>query len=184
MKKILFILIILVLGLKGFSQQDPQYSLYMFNPIGVNPGYAGSRDVLSAVLVHRSQWIGLDGAPKTQAFSLNMPLNKSKMGVGLQIVNDKIGAHTAQTLKGTYAYRLRLGRGKLAFGLSGGILNYNFDWNKIDYQQQEDIIPTQAPESFIIPIVDFGMYYNTKTFYIGAAIESINEAKYIGRAHV
>jgi type IX secretion system PorP/SprF family membrane protein len=166
------------MGLKGFSQQDPQYSLYMFNPIGVNPGYAGSREVLSAVLVHRSQWIGLDGAPETQAFSLNMPLKNKKMGLGLQIVNDKIGAHTTQSVKATYAYRLKLGSGKLAFGLSGGIYNYNFDWGKIDYKTQEDAIPTQAAESFMVPTFDFGMYYNTKTFYIGLAAEGLNEAQY------
>jgi type IX secretion system PorP/SprF family membrane protein len=155
MKKIVLISILWLIALEGFSQQDPQYSLYMFNPIGVNPGYAGRREVLSAVLVHRSQWIGLEGAPETQAFSLNMPLNNKKMGVGLQIVNDKIGAHTTQTLKATYAYRLKLGNGKLAFGLSGGILNYNFDWGKIDYKQQEDVVPNQAPERIIIPTVDF-----------------------------
>ena len=178
MKKITVITILLLIALQGFSQQDPQYSLYMFNPIGVNPGYAGSREVLSAVLVHRSQWVGLDGAPTTQAFSLNMPLNNKKMGLGLQIVNDKIGAHTTQTLKATYAYRIKLGRGKLAFGLSGGVLNYSFDWGKIDYKQQEDVVPNQAPESFIIPIVDFGLYYNTKTFYVGMASEGLNEASY------
>ena len=62
MKKILLILTFII-SLQGFAQQDPQYSLYMFNPLGVNPGYAGSRDAISGVLVHRSQWVGLDGAP-------------------------------------------------------------------------------------------------------------------------
>jgi type IX secretion system PorP/SprF family membrane protein len=178
MKKILLILILVVLSFEGFSQQDPQYSMYMFNPLGVNPGYAGSREVLSAVLVHRSQWVGLDGAPETQVLSLNTPLKNKKMGLGFQIVNDNIGAHTTQTLKATYAYRLKLGSGKLAFGLSGGILHYNFDWGKIEYKEQDDAIPVEAPESFIIPTVDFGMYYNTKTFYIGWSVESINEAHY------
>ncbi|HRN42181.1 MAG TPA: type IX secretion system membrane protein PorP/SprF, partial [Vicingus sp.] len=81
MKKILLILTLLT-ALKGFAQQDPQYSLYMFNPLGVNPGYAGSREALSGVLVHRSQWVGLEGAPVTQAFSVNSPLKIRSMGVG------------------------------------------------------------------------------------------------------
>ena len=115
MKKIVLISMLCMMGLQGFSQQDPQYSLYMFNPLGVNPGYAGSREVLSAVLIHRSQWIGMDGAPETQVLSINTPLKNKKMGLGLQIVNDNIGAHTNQTLKATYAYRLKMGRGKLAF---------------------------------------------------------------------
>lgn len=178
MKKLIFIAMLLVMSLDTFSQQDPQFSMYMFNPLGVNPGYAGSREVLSAVLVHRSQWIGLDGAPETQAFSLNMPLGNKKMGVGIQFYNDKIGPHTTQIIKGTYAYRLKLGGGRLAFGLSGGVLNYNYDWNKIEYKEQDDAIPVNAAENFMIPTVDFGLYYNTNTFYAGFSIENINEAEY------
>lgn len=178
MKKIIFILIVFIVSCEGFSQQDPQYSLYMFNPLGVNPAYTGSREVLSTVLVHRSQWIGIKGAPKTQAFAINTPLKNKKMGVGLQIVNDKIGPKTQQYLKVAYAYRLKLGRGKLAFGLSGGIINYNYNWGKIDYKEQDDAIPTFSPESFIIPTFDFGIYYNSRTFYMGMSFEDINEAKY------
>lgn len=166
------------MGLTGFSQQDPQYSLYMFNPLGVNPGYAGSREVLSAVLVHRSQWIGLEGAPETQALAMNTPLKNKKMGVGLQLVNDKIGPKTMQTFTLSYAYRLKLGRGKLAFGLRGGIINYNYDWNKIEYKDDDDVIPTTASESFMLPTVDFGIYYNTRTMYLGVAIDHINEAQF------
>ncbi len=178
MKKILIITILIVGSLQTFAQQDPQYSLYMFNPLGVNPGYAGSREVLSAVLVHRSQWIGLEGAPETQALAINTPLKNKKMGLGLEIVNDKIGPKTTQTLAATYAYRLKLGRGKLAFGLSGGVLNYNYDWNKIEYKEEDDIIPTTASESFMKPTIDFGIYYNTRTFYLGAAVDHINEAQF------
>ncbi|MBL4593540.1 MAG: type IX secretion system membrane protein PorP/SprF [Flavobacteriales bacterium] len=178
MKKILLIILLLVGTLQTFSQQDPQYSLYMFNPLGVNPGYAGSREVLSAVLVHRSQWIGLEGAPETQALAINTPLKNKKMGVGLQIVNDKIGPKTVQTFTLAYAYRLKLGRGKLAFGLRGGILNYNYDWNKIEYKDEDDVIPNTAAESFMLPTVDFGIYYNTRTMYFGIALDHINRAQF------
>ena len=167
-----------MMGLQGFSQQDPQYSLYMFNPLGVNPGYAGSREVLSAVLIHRSQWIGMDGAPETQVLSINTPLKNKKMGLGLQIVNDNIGAHTNQTLKATYAYRLKMGRGKLAFGLSGGIMNYSYDWAKVEYKEVDDAVPTTSAESFMIPSIDFGIYYNTRTLYIGLAAEHLNQATF------
>ncbi len=178
MKKVVVISILCLIALKAFSQQDPQYSLYMFNPLGVNPGYAGSREVLNAVLIHRSQWIGLDGAPETQVLSINTPLKNKKMGLGLQIVNDNIGAHTNQTLKATYAYRLKMGRGKLAFGLSGGIMNYSYDWDKVDYKEAEDAIPTTSAESFMIPSIDFGIYYNTRTFYMGIAAEHLNQATF------
>jgi type IX secretion system PorP/SprF family membrane protein len=178
MKKITIIAFLILASQSIFGQQDPQYSLYMFNPLGVNPGYAGSREVLSGVLIHRSQWVGLKGAPETQVLSLNTPLKNKKMGVGLQIVNDKIGPRTNQQISSSYAYRIKLGKGKLAFGLRAGIINYNFDWNKIEYIDDEDAIPETSPESFMKPTFDFGIYYNTKTFYIGAAVDHLNEAEY------
>ncbi len=178
MKKIIIILMLLFIGLQSFSQQDPQYTLYMFNPLAVNPAYAGSREVLSAVLVHRSQWLGLDGAPETQAFAINTPLRKKKMGLGLQIVNDKIGPKTTQNITGAYAYRLKLGRGKLALGLKAGIINYSFDWNKVEYQEDEDAIRTESPKGFLIPTVDFGIYYNTRSFYSGLAAEHLNQSSF------
>ncbi len=167
-----------VIGLQGFSQQDPQYSLYMFNPMAVNPAYAGSREVLSGVLVHRSQWIGLKGAPETQVLAINSPLRNKKMGLGLQIINDKIGAHTTQTLKATYAYRLKMGKGKLAFGLSGGVINYSYDWAKVDYKDAGDVVPETSNESFMLPTVDFGIYYNTKTMYLGVGAEHLNQSSF------
>jgi len=178
MKKIIIISLMFIASQSIFGQQDPQYSLYMFNPLGVNPGYAGSREVLSGVLIHRSQWVGLEGAPETQVLSLNTPLKNKNMGVGLQIVNDKIGPRTTQHLSLSYAYRIKLGQGKLAFGLRAGLINYNYDWNKIEYKDDEDAIPTTSAENFMKPNFDFGIYYNTKTFYMGFAIDHLNQAKY------
>jgi len=178
MKKILLITLLLAGTLQTFSQQDPQYSLYMFNPLGVNPGYAGSREVLSAVLVHRSQWVGMEGAPETQALAINTPLKNKKMGVGLQIVNDNIGPKTMQTFTLAYAYRLKLGAGKLAFGLRGGLINYSYDWNKIEYKDEDDAIPSTASESFMLPTFDFGIYYNSRTMYLGLAVDHINQAEF------
>ncbi|MCB9360456.1 MAG: type IX secretion system membrane protein PorP/SprF [Flavobacteriales bacterium] len=177
MKRILLILTVLI-GIQGFAQQDPVYSLYMFNPLGVNPGYAGSREVLSGVLIHRSQWVGFDGAPTTQAFAVNSPLKNKSMGVGLQIINDAIGPKNVITATGIYAYRLKIGNGKLAFGLKGGIQNYSYDWAKIEYKDEQDEIPNNAAGSFIIPTFDFGVYYNTQTFYAGIALDHLNQAQY------
>jgi type IX secretion system PorP/SprF family membrane protein len=177
MKRILLILTLLTV-LKGFAQQDPQYSLYMFNPLGVNPGYAGSREALSGVLVHRSQWVGLEGAPVTQAFSVNSPLKIRSMGVGLNVTNDKIGPKNIITATAVYAYRIKVGAGKLAFGLRGGIQNYNYNWDMIEYKDKEDQIPNTAVGSFVIPTFDFGLYYNTNSFYAGLSLEHMNEAQY------
>lgn len=174
MKKTVVILLFIT-SLQGFAQQDPQYSLYMFNPLGINPGYAGSRDAISGVLLHRSQWVGLDGAPTTQIFTLHSPLKNNKMALGFQLINDNIGPRTTQDISIVYAYKLKLGKGKLAFGLRGGVLNYQYDWAKIEFKDQDDAIPLTANENFILPNFDFGIYYNTTKFYAGIAMDHLNE---------
>jgi type IX secretion system PorP/SprF family membrane protein len=77
----------------GFAQQDAQFTQYMYNTININPAYAGSRGALSIFALHRTQWVGLDGAPVTNAVSINTPLN-NKLGLGVSIINDRIGPRT------------------------------------------------------------------------------------------
>ena len=78
----------------SYSQQNSQYTQYMYNTSLVNPAYAGSRESLTAFLLHRNQWVGLDGAPVTNNFSVNSPLGDSNFGIGVNFVNDKIGPTT------------------------------------------------------------------------------------------
>ncbi|NBL65226.1 type IX secretion system membrane protein PorP/SprF, partial [Flavobacterium sp. NST-5] len=75
----------------AFAQQDAQYTQYMYNTININPAYAGSRGAMSFFGLHRTQWVGLDGAPTTNAFSMNTPINNTNLGLGLSFVNDRIG---------------------------------------------------------------------------------------------
>ncbi|WP_299801331.1 PorP/SprF family type IX secretion system membrane protein, partial [uncultured Maribacter sp.] len=89
MNKYFLTIIITVAGLfMGYAQQDAQYTQYMYNTISVNPAYAGSRGVLSIAALHRSQWVGLDGAPTTQTLNFHTPVSKN-VGLGLSVVNDE-----------------------------------------------------------------------------------------------
>lgn len=159
---------------KSFAQQDPHYTQYMFNPLGVNAGYTGSREALSAVLLHRSQWVGFDGAPSTQTLALHSPMKNTNMGLGLLLMNDVIGPHATLTAAASYAYRIKLGSGKLAFGLKAGIQNHSIKWDKIEYKNPNDNIPVYGVNSITVPNFDFGMYYNTNTFYAGLEIAHLN----------
>ena len=82
-----------------FAQQDAQYTQYMYNPMNVNPAYAGSRDALSIFGMHRTQWVGLEGAPTTNVFSIHTPLKNERLGLGLSIVNDKIGPSSENSIR-------------------------------------------------------------------------------------
>ena len=178
-KKTIFIFLFsILLVIKGFAQQDPQYSQYMFNPLVLNPAYAGSREVMSAVLLYRNQWVNLDGAPNTLTASFNTPLKNNKIGLGLHIVSDKIGPKTTNEYVASYAYRLKLAQGKLALGLRAGVYDYRFDWNKIDYKDKDDVFNANQQTHVIKPTFDFGMYYYTKSFYAGAAFSHLSISEY------
>lgn len=149
------------------AQQDPKFNQYMFNPLGINPAYAGSRDALSTVMLYRNQWIGFEGAPVTQTLAIHGPIRQKKMGLGFQITNDNIGPRNTISAEVDVAYRVPLFGGKLGFGLGMGMQYMSFDWNKISYRDQGDVIPTYGFEQTIVPDADFGLFYNTNKFYVG-----------------
>jgi type IX secretion system PorP/SprF family membrane protein len=124
MKKVIFLFALIVVAgvAKLRAQQDPQFSHYMYNTVSVNPAYAGSRGVLNITGLHRSQWIGLDGAPTSQTLSLNTPLRNKKMGIGFSVVNDRIGPLNQTFIYADYSYAVRLTEKlKLSFGLKAGV---------------------------------------------------------------
>ncbi len=83
-------LVVLVLSSTVFAQQDAQYTQYMYNTVVINPAYAGTRNVLSINGIHRSQWVGLEGAPKTKTLSVHGPMGE-RLGMGITIVRDELG---------------------------------------------------------------------------------------------
>ncbi len=178
LKKISCLLISLFAVDYLYAQQDAQYSLYVFNQIAINPAYAGTRDVLSSSLIYRNQWASMpQGAPSTAAFSIQTPLHNKKIGVGAEMFSDKIGPKISNGILLSYAYRLRLGKGQLALGLKMGMINYIFDWTKIDYKDKDDNYNTQNRSSKFTGSADFGWYYYTRSFYWGMSFTHINHGK-------
>jgi type IX secretion system PorP/SprF family membrane protein len=170
----LLLLFLLVAGGDLSAQQDPQYSQYMFNPLAINPAWAGSREMMNGALLMRRQWVGIEGAPKTNVFALSAPTRKGKVGWGLEINTDQIGPKRSSAFYLSYAYRVRIGKGKLAFGLGAGVVNYKINWNEIDYRDENDVFASLSSKNYTVPDVKFGMYYNTKRFYIGLSTTHIN----------
>lgn len=159
----------------AMAQQDPQFNQYMFNTLGINPGYAGSRDAVSAVILNRTQWLGFKGAPQTQSVAIHAPFVRKKVGLGLQITNDIVGPRNTLQASAVYAYRIRIGHGKLAFGLRSGILNYTYDPSKVDYRDVDDPINLQGVQTITKPNFDFGLFYHTKRSYAGLEIAHLNQ---------
>lgn len=175
MKKLLLTIGFALATLLGLAQQDPLFSQYMFNPLIVNPAYAGSREAISSTLLHRSQWVGLDGAPTTQTLGVHAPLNRKKIALGGLVVNDRIGPVNTFGIFGIYAYKLPLTNGKLAFGLKGGLYNFAYNQSLINYQDQADPLSQTGTISRTTPSFDFGMYYSTNKSYVGLAITHLTK---------
>lgn len=161
------------------AQQEPEYTQYMYNTMTVNPAYAGSTEVLEASLLHRSQWVGMDGAPQTQSFNLQGPLRNENLGLGLSIVNDKIGPSSELYIDGNFAYSIPLGYDKrLAFGLKAGIRMLNVDWTKGKYYDDIDNLLNQNINNEVKPSVGTGVYYYTEKLYVGVSVPNLVQSRY------
>ena len=182
MKKYLMVIaFVTMLSEIALAQQDAQYTQYMYNTIAINPAYAGSRGVMSIGLLHRSQWVGLDGAPTTQTLNINTPLRK-RLGVGLSIVNDEIGNGTSQEtyFDASVSYTLQTSNeGKLSFGLKAGGHLLNLDFSQLlGFAEQQGAVGITNIDKKFSPNFGAGIYYHTNQFYIGASIPNFLETEH------
>ncbi len=182
MKKSVLLLILIISSFEVINaQQDAQYTQYMYNTLVVNPAYAGSRGVLSIAGLHRSQWIGLDGAPNTQTLSFHTPTGKN-IGLGLSIVNDEIGNGTNQEtnfdLAFSYTVRLAQER-KLSFGLKAGGHLLNIDFSKLaGFTDEQNANSLMNIDNKFSPNFGAGIYYHTDRFYMGLSVPNFLETEH------
>lgn len=146
------------------------YSHYSFNGLAINPAYAGSREMLSISLSHRSQWMGFDGAPSYNILGIHTPFKNTKMGLGFQVMNESIGLRKYTGFYLNYAHRLTLGNGKLALGLKGGIATGNYDLIDLG---DDDYVFSEKSSSYLLPNFGVGLYYYTRKFYAGLSVPLI-----------
>jgi type IX secretion system PorP/SprF family membrane protein len=162
----------LIISVKSFGQQDAMYSQYMFNQLLINPAYAGNHEVISANLLFRDQWVGIDGAPVTETFSVDAPLHKNKVGVGLSVYNDKIGITKNTGAYFHYAFRIKFRKSMLALGLQAGISNLRATYDQVSYSQDNSMYDYAFSQSLseIFPNFGAGLFYNTENFYFGFSV--------------
>lgn len=175
--KILFFA--LMLTTIGFAQQDAQYTQYMYNTININPAYAGSRGTMSVFGLHRTQWVGLDGAPTTNAFSLNTPINNSNLGIGLTFVNDRIGPTSDNTISADISYTVSMNESyKLSFGVKASGNMFNLDTDKLNPAQPADPNLQNFNNEFS-PNFGAGVYLHSDKLYLGLSVPNImQDSKY------
>ena len=185
MRRYLGISILSLVTVISYSQQDPQFSQYMFNLAAVNPGYAGSSDKICLGGDFRQQWMGFPGQPSISFFNANAPVKPFGInsGVGLSIISDNLGFNNDLSLSGTYAYRMSIGSGTLGIGINLGLFNnalkatwYVPDGSDFQPPSQDPSIPKES-ESQIAFDIGFGLYYNTDNLYFGISSTHLNQPK-------
>ncbi len=174
-----FLLVGLSAAINCRAQQDPEYTQYMYNTMVVNPGYAGSTGGLEALLLHRSQWTGIDGAPQTQSFTIHSPLPNENIGLGLSIVNDKLGPSNELYVDGNFSYTIAFAEDrKLAFGLKAGARMLNVDWSRGRYYDPTDALLNSNIDNKFKPSIGVGLYYYTDKWYGGISVPSFLRGDY------
>ena len=166
MRYILYIA--LVLAAINVSGQDRSvlYSQYLYNRLAVNPGFAGGNDVLTVSISTRNQWIGHEGAPKTQTLSSHIPLKNTKVALGMLLSHETIGARNFTSAFFNYAYRIKISHGKIALGLRGGVISGNLDIADMS----EDPVYNKETSNYLLPNFGIGGYYYTNKLFAGLSI--------------
>jgi type IX secretion system PorP/SprF family membrane protein len=176
--------IIILLSLSGpmvvFGQQDPIYSQYIFNMQTVNPAYVGSWQTMGFVALDREQWLGITGHPTTQSFSFQTPILNQNVGVGLDMVIDKLGSERRVMLGASYSYRISIDEAtSLRFGLKAGFTNYN---NNLPTLQpfpdgQADPVLQNAITSKFMPNIGTGLFLSSSKYYLSLSLPKLFETK-------
>ncbi len=180
LKKPFLMLISVVLLSSANAQQDPQYSQVMFNQNTINPGAAGSSEMISASLINRIQWVGFNGAPQTNALNVNSAISPFgfKSGAGVNIFTDNYGFNKDLGVNLSYAARLKTGKGTLGIGIGGGFISKNIDptWNPSGGANLDNAIPEKKESSLNLDL-GAGLYYNTESMYFGLSVAHLNGTK-------
>jgi type IX secretion system PorP/SprF family membrane protein len=180
LKKILVVLILTLGSLIINAQQAPMYTHYMNNTLSANPAYAGSRDALTITALHRSQWVGFSGAPVTQTLTMHSPLRNKHIGLGLSVLNDKIGPTNNTSVFVDYAYIFNVTeKSKLALGLSAGMNIYHANLNSLLLDQQIDPAFQSDINNHVTPNFGFGAYYSRERFYAGISAPNLIQNNYL-----
>jgi type IX secretion system PorP/SprF family membrane protein len=172
--------VILVSIVKGWAQQDPQFTHYMFNTLYYNPGFAGVDGLTKFTAIHRSQWLGYQpsfgggGAPTTQILSMTAPIYKLNSGFGAYIVNDKLGPQNNLEAQASYAYHLGIKDSKISFGLRAGIYSQTVNFNQYRATDPNDpLLKSSGKESQIRPDLAAGVFFRKEKYYAGVSFSHL-----------
>ena len=174
---------LMLLAFYGYSQQDPQYTQYMYNMSVINPAYATAEEgILNIGGLYRAQWIGIKGGPRTGTFFAHTPINE-KIEVGISFVNDNIGDVVSENnVFADFAYILQVDdKSKLSLGLKAGVTMLNTDFSGFNLQSGNVSTDIAFNENInkAFPNLGIGGFYFRDNFYAGLSIPNLLTTKHL-----
>lgn len=173
MKTLINLIAAVLVTTVSFAQQNSLQNHYIFNHMTLNPAYVGTKQFVNANFTAASQWTGLDGAPCTQVLSVEGPIGKTN-GLGLQLINDKIGAQSQQSIYGSFSHIVRLSdKWRLSLGLAIGASYFSLDGTVLN--SGEEVDPAVPKEKVTTVRFDpkTGAFLYSDRFYAGFSISDL-----------
>jgi type IX secretion system PorP/SprF family membrane protein len=178
MTKILYSLVLICTLKVCVAQQDPMYTMYLFDKVIINPAFTGSSNWAVGTIKYRNQFLGIEGHPVTQTFNFHTPIQSKHIGVGIKIVNDKAAIMSTLNASVLLSYHLNFAGGKLSAGIDGGIYNRKVEYQKLVVSARGDNALASANQSSIVPDLSWGLYYQKKQCYAGISQYHLIKSKF------
>lgn len=175
---LLLIIFVIGFGVTADAQQEVQYTQFVFNKLNFNPAYAGSKEAANLSIIYRNQWVGIEGAPKTQTLNFHAPFFKKKIGFGVSITHDEITLSNNWSFSTMYAYRIPIRKSILSFGLQASLQHLGVRWDQIKTTQIGDGSVPIDQARILIPNVGAGFYFNAPKFYVGLSVPNLIKNEY------
>lgn len=178
--KYIVLLLCLGLGIFAEAQNDVKLSNFAFTPLVYNPAYAGSSGGYNINGFYSSQWVGFEGAPETIMLTGHSKIGFSNVGVGFDIISDKIGASSENKVAGNAAYHFKISRNwSVSAGIKFGLVNYAIDYTLLSIRDPNEFGSPLGDLSKTSLIFGTGVYIHRNNFFIGASIPNFLPTEYL-----
>lgn len=187
MKNQFFIYFLLLYTTLSWSQQDIQYTHYMYNMNVVNPAYVtDSQGVVNLGLLYRRQWVGVEGSPSSASLFAHTPIG-SNIEAGFTVQTDDIGNIIKEhNLSLDFAYKIRLtSNSKFSFGMKAGFNMFNADFSGLNLESGSPFSDPSFSENINNSYVSIGAgaFYYTNNFYLGLSVPNLLKTKYLSKTN-
>ncbi len=155
---------------RASAQSEPIYSQYTLNPIVLNPGYTGFKNLLTIDLAVRKQWLGIEGSPTSTFLSAHSPINDSKVSLGTYLHHWEAGPLAYNNFALSYSYILRINDNTLvSLGANLGVIHQQLNFSEIVTIDPGDPNFGAEPYNALMPAIGAGAVLFTPKYYVGFA---------------